>query len=74
MAIGSYIAIYLVVWWTVLFAVLPWGAHSQRQVGPLECTSARKADSGTHGGGGAGKVLKKIQAWLSIRRQGVRRR
>jgi len=23
--------------------------------GPLECTSARKADSGTHGGGGAGK-------------------
>jgi hypothetical protein len=24
-------------------------------------------------GGGAGKILKKIQAWLSIRRQGVRR-
>ena len=33
-----------------------------------------KADSGTHSGGGAGKILKKIQAWLSIRRQGVRRR
>jgi hypothetical protein len=33
-----------------------------------------KADSGTHGGGGAGKILKKIRAWLSIRRQGVRRR
>ena len=42
--------------------------------GPLECTSARKADSGTHGGGGAGKILKKIQGWLSIRRQAVRRR
>ncbi|MFC4148063.1 hypothetical protein ACFO0M_17550 [Micromonospora mangrovi] len=42
-------------------------------MGLLECTSARKADSGTHGGG-AGKILKKIQAWLSIRRQGVRRR
>jgi hypothetical protein len=27
----------------------------------------------THGGGGAGKILKKIQALLSIRRQGVRR-
>ena len=41
--------------------------------GPLECTSARKADSGTHGGAGAGKILKKIRARLSIRRQGVRR-
>jgi hypothetical protein len=40
----------------------------------LECTSARKADSGTHGGGGAGKILKKIRAWLSMRRQAVRRR
>ena len=39
----------------------------------LECTSARKADSGTHGGGGAGEILKKISAWLSIRRQDVRR-
>ena len=40
---------------------------------PLECTSAREADSGAHGGGGAGIILRKIQAWLSIRRQGVRR-
>ena len=45
-----------------------------RHTGPLERTSARKADSGTLGGGGAGTILKKIQAWLSIRRQGVRRR
>jgi hypothetical protein len=54
--------------------VAPLRGETERQVGPLECTSARKADSGTHGGGGAGKILKKIQAWLSIRRQGVRRR
>jgi hypothetical protein len=53
--------------------VAPLRGETERQVGPLECTSARKADSGTHGGGGAGKILKKIQAWLSIRRQGVRR-
>ena len=33
MAIGSYIAIYFVVWWIVLFVVLPWGAHSQRDAG-----------------------------------------
>ena len=50
----------------------PLACRSTRS-GPLECTSARKADSGTHGGGGAGRILKKILAWLSIRRQGVRR-
>lgn len=42
--------------------------------GPMECTSARRSDCGTHGGGAAGRISKKIQAWLSIRRQGVRRR
>jgi hypothetical protein len=33
---------------------------TERQVGPLECTSARNAGSGTHGDGGAGKILKQI--------------
>jgi predicted secreted protein len=27
------IAIFLVIWWTVLFAVLPWGIISQHEVG-----------------------------------------
>ncbi len=30
--------------------VAPLRRETERQVGPLECTSARKADSGTHGG------------------------
>ena len=34
--------------------------ETERQVGPLECTSARKADSGTHGGSGAGNILKNL--------------
>jgi hypothetical protein len=34
---------------------------------PAACWCARAV-------GGAGKILKKIQAWLSIRRQDVRRR
>jgi hypothetical protein len=42
--------------------VAPLRRETERQVGPLECTSARKAAAGTHGGGGAGKILKKIQA------------
>ena len=33
MGIGAYVAIYLVVWWTVLFAVLPWGVQSHHEAG-----------------------------------------
>ncbi len=29
------IAIYLVVWWTILFAVLPWGVRSQHEDGDV---------------------------------------
>lgn len=27
------LAIYFILWWTVLFAVLPWGVRSQREAG-----------------------------------------
>lgn len=33
MGIGSYVAIYLVVWWTVLFAVLPLGNRTYAEMG-----------------------------------------
>ena len=29
------VAIYFVVWWIVLFAVLPWGVHSQQESGEV---------------------------------------
>ena len=32
----SLLAIYFVIWWTVLFAVLPWGAWSQAELGSVE--------------------------------------
>ena len=35
MPIGSIIAIYFVVWWIVLFAVLPWGMRSQQEEGEV---------------------------------------
>ncbi len=28
-------AIYFVIWWTVLFAVLPWGVRSQHEAGEI---------------------------------------
>jgi len=35
MAIGTVIAIYFIIWWVVLFAVLPWGVHSQQESGEV---------------------------------------
>ncbi len=36
MPIITLAAIYFIVWWTVLFAVLPWGVHSQQESGSVE--------------------------------------
>jgi predicted secreted protein len=32
---GSLLAIYFVVWWTILFAVLPWGLRTQEEEGEV---------------------------------------
>jgi predicted secreted protein len=35
MSWGSLLAIYFVVWWTILFAVLPWGTRTQEEEGDV---------------------------------------
>jgi len=35
MQIGTVIAIYFLIWWVVLFAVLPWGVRSQAEGGEV---------------------------------------
>jgi predicted secreted protein len=35
MSFVTLVAIYFVVWWTVLFAVLPWGVRSQEEEGEV---------------------------------------
>jgi predicted secreted protein len=35
MGIGTVIAIYFIIWWVVLFAVLPWGVRSQQESGEV---------------------------------------
>jgi predicted secreted protein len=35
MQIGTVIAIYFIIWWVVLFAVLPWGIRSQEESGDV---------------------------------------
>lgn len=35
MSIGSAIAIYFVIWWTTIFAVLPFGIRSQVEAGEV---------------------------------------
>ena len=35
MSIFTAVAIYFVIWWVVLFAVLPWGVRSQHESGEM---------------------------------------
>ena len=35
MAISTVIAIYFIIWWVVLFAVLPWGVRCQQESGEV---------------------------------------
>lgn len=43
MSIVSLIAIYFVVWWVVLFAVLPWGMRTQEEDGDIVLGTAHSA-------------------------------
>jgi predicted secreted protein len=35
MSLATAIAIYFIIWWVVLFAVLPWGVRSQHEGGAI---------------------------------------
>jgi predicted secreted protein len=35
MSLATSIAIYFIIWWVVLFAVLPWGVRSQHEAGEI---------------------------------------
>jgi predicted secreted protein len=43
MSIGSVIAVYFVVWWVVLFAVLPFGIRTQEEAGEVTLGTASSA-------------------------------
>ncbi|MCZ8183291.1 MAG: DUF1467 family protein [Beijerinckiaceae bacterium] len=48
MSIGSGIAIYFVIWWTTLFAVLPLGVRSQVEAGEVVPGTEPGAPSSTN--------------------------
>ena len=58
MSIATAIAIYFVIWWVVLFAVLPWGVRSQHESGAVA--------PGTDPGAPAIPRLKAKLAWTTI--------
>jgi len=35
MSVSTGIAIYFLIWWVTLFAVLPWGVHNQEEAGEV---------------------------------------
>jgi predicted secreted protein len=52
------LAIYFVVWWVVLFAVLPWGVHRQDESGEIA--------PGTDPGAPSFPQLKRKMIWTTI--------
>lgn len=43
MSVVAITAIYFVVWWVVLFAILPWGTHTQDEEGDVVLGTIRSA-------------------------------
>ena len=58
MSLATAIAIYFLIWWVVLFAVLPWGIRSQEESGSIA--------EGTDPGAPAVPGLKRKLAWTTL--------
>lgn len=58
MAWTTWIAIYFIIWWVVLFAVLPWGVRSQHEAGDVP--------AGTDPGAPALPRLKAKVVWTTV--------
>ena len=52
------VAIYFIIWWVVLFAVLPWGIRSQEETGEVA--------PGTDPGAPAAHVIWRKLVWTTI--------
>ncbi len=58
MSLTTALAIYFIIWWTVLFAVLPWGVRSQQESGEVA--------PGTDPGAPAIPRLKQKVIWTTV--------
>jgi len=58
MSLSTSIAIYFLIWWVVLFAVLPWGVRSQEEHGTIS--------PGSDPGAPAIPRLKRKLVWTTI--------
>ena len=57
-SVATAIAVYFIIWWVVLFAVLPWGIHSQQETGEVA--------PGTDPGAPAAHVIWRKLFWTTI--------
>ncbi len=58
MPVGTLIAIYFLIWWVTLFAVLPWGVRNQEEAGEVT--------PGTEPGAPAVHVLGRKVLWTTL--------
>ena len=63
MSITTYIAIYFIIWWVVLFAVLPWGVRSQEESGEIS--------EGSDPGAPAVPAIARKLLWTTVATTGV---
>jgi predicted secreted protein len=63
MTITAAVALYFVIWWLVLFAVLPFGIRSQREAGDVVPGSDPGAPAATN--------LRRVVLWTSVIALGV---
>jgi predicted secreted protein len=63
-ALTTALAIYFIIWWVVLFAVLPWGVRSQHETG-------EEIPPGTDPGAPAIPALGKKLIWTTLVSSGV---
>jgi predicted secreted protein len=58
MSVATAVAVYFIIWWVVLFAVLPWGVRSQQESGSVT--------QGTDPGAPAIPMLRRKLIWTTI--------
>jgi predicted secreted protein len=58
MSVATSLAIYFIIWWLVLFAVLPWGVRGQHETGSIT--------PGTDPGAPSIPMLKRKLLWTTV--------
>ena len=66
MAIASAVVVYIILWWLVLFAVLPWGVHRHGEAGVPDRAGPRRGEAGWDPGAPSNPNLWRKALWTTV--------